>query len=344
MRTELLSPNLKNIGGIQRYTSFVSEALKEGGADLRVVELKNADLISKSSFFLRAFLIALFFRPRVVFLTHLAFSPAAVFISKTLRIPYVVFAHGIEVWDLNDQEKKWLSGATKVLPVSRFTQEKLLAQIPGLESKLKIVPNVAEELPRNDFHMREALGVPKNSKIILTVSRLAKSEQYKGYDKVLMVLPEILKEVPDLVYVIVGRGDDEERIKTIIKKENVGESVILAGEVERGRLRNFYEESDLFVMPSTGEGFGIVFLEALMCGKPVIAGNKDGSRDAVLDGELGVLIDPDDPTALKNSILGILKGEIVFDSKTLKNRAEEEYGYENFKTKIKALINEFRET
>lgn len=96
-------------------------------------------------------------------------------------------------------------------------------------------------------------------------------------------------------------------------------------------------------MPSKKEGFGIVFLEALACGKPVIAGNKDGSGEAVVDGELGLLVDPDDTKEITKAVIKILKGNIakgLLDGEYLRRRVIEEYGFERFKTKLASFIAE----
>lgn len=110
----------------------------------------------------------------------------------------------------------------------------------------------------------------------------------------------------DLRYLIVGDGDDRPRFESLADELGVRELVIFAGKVPSEELCDHYNLCDLFAMPSTGEGFGIVFLEALACGKPVIAGSKDASRDALLDGELGVLVDPEDPRELRDAIVAIL--------------------------------------
>jgi glycosyltransferase involved in cell wall biosynthesis len=94
-------------------------------------------------------------------------------------------------------------------------------------------------------------------------------------------------------------------------------------------------------MPSKGEGFGIVFLEALACGKPVIAGNKDGSRDALLDGELGILVDPDNIDEIAETIVKVLKKDVpekLLDGKYLRKRVLEVYGFDKFKERVRDLL------
>jgi glycosyltransferase involved in cell wall biosynthesis len=95
-------------------------------------------------------------------------------------------------------------------------------------------------------------------------------------------------------------------------------------------------------MPSKGEGFGIVFLEALGCGRPVIAGNKDGSVDAVLGGRIGALIDPDNVAELEATVTQLLRGthpnRTLFAPDELRRRAMEAYGYEQFRKTLHGHI------
>src|SRR5204863_1392426 len=104
-------------------------------------------------------------------------------------------------------------------------------------------------------------------------------------------------------YLLGGRGADLPRVEAMINELGAAANVTLAVYVADYELRSHYNLCDVFAMPSKGEGFGIVFLEALGCGKPVIAGNKDGSVDAVLNGKLGVLVDPENLDELSEALM-----------------------------------------
>jgi glycosyltransferase involved in cell wall biosynthesis len=121
--------------------------------------------------------------------------------------------------------------------------------------------------------------------------------------------------------VIVGDGDDKPRLESMACERGVRHRVIFVGSVnENGNgdepfaLIDWYRTADVFVMPSTGEGFGIVFLEALACGLPVVAGNEDGSRDALLDGALGTIIDPMEKNQLIDAVLTAIDTTVNRDS------------------------------
>src|SRR5207248_1608633 len=111
---------------------------------------------------------------------------------------------------------------------------------------------------------------------------------------ILRALPAIRREIPDVRYVLVGEGEDRARIETLVRELNLFGVVILAGGVSPRELADYYNLCDVFAMPSKGEGFGIVYLEALACGKPVLAGNGDGSSEPLQNGKVGLLLDADD--------------------------------------------------
>ncbi len=163
---------------------------------------------------------------------------------------------------------------------------------------------------------------------------------------VISTLSTMLKEIPDVKYIIVGDGDDMPRALQIVKEHGFDDRVIFAGFVPDEDLIDYYNLCDVFVMPSKKEGFVFDFLEALACGKPVIAGNKDGSRDALLDGELGILVDPDDLDGIKDAIVNVLKGEVdkrLLDREYVRKRVIEEYGFDRFKERVRLLMGKGRQ-
>jgi glycosyltransferase involved in cell wall biosynthesis len=125
----------------------------------------------------------------------------------------------------------------------------------------------------------------------------------------------------------------------------VKHAVILAGFVPENELCEHYNLCDLFAMPSKGEGFGIVYLEALACGKPVLAGNKDGSRDALNDGELGVLVDPDEISDIAAQTIRILRRQHsnsnLFAPEWLRDRVTSLFGYDTFRRTITERLEPF---
>jgi glycosyltransferase involved in cell wall biosynthesis len=184
-------------------------------------------------------------------------------------------------------------------------------------------------------------GRPPGPPRLLTVGRLASSERYKGVERVLNVLPQVRQRRPGTTYIVAGDGDDRPRLQRLAREMGIADGVRFAGLVPDADLPRLYGDADVFVMPSTKEGFGIVFLEALACGTPVIAGNRDGSVDAVLDGRLGRAVDPYDPEALERAIETELDAAAAAHPGDARRRREamlDVYGYDRFRANLRKVL------
>jgi glycosyltransferase involved in cell wall biosynthesis len=166
-------------------------------------------------------------------------------------------------------------------------------------------------------------------RVIMTLGRLANRERYKGFDEVLDVLPLLTQKIPDIKYFIVGDGDDRARLEAKAKQLNIAHHVVFAGTTSEAEKVAHYGLADAYVMPSSGEGFGIVLLEAAACGVPVIGSLADGSREALLDGALGRLVDPRNPKMLADTILNVLTS----DAPRRRPEAIAAFGVGEFQTK-----------
>src|SRR5688500_18199955 len=124
------------------------------------------------------------------------------------------------------------------------------------------------------------------------------AEQAKGFDEILDVLPQLIAEIPELIYIALGDGSDRTRLEEKASALGITAHCIFPGYVSESEKLEYYRLADLFVMPSRLEGFGYVFLEALAAGVPVIASKVDGSREAVRNGVWGALVDPYRPEEL----------------------------------------------
>ncbi len=343
MNILFLTSNTKWIGGKERYDRDVVWALKGCEEEVRVVGLTGKSWIRKAAFVCMVCLKAVFFRPNALFASHVAFSPIICALHRFLKIPCVIFTAGIEVWDIKKESvKKALRSARLVVCISHFTREKILNQMGELKEKIFFLPPTVRE---NLFAVRKKQESPH--KTLLTVARLRPNEEEKGYLKVIDALPKLRREFPDIRYMIVGAvlkefGDNTERVRAYAKERGVEENVIVVGEVSDQELADYYNLCDVFVMPSTQEGFGIVFLEALASGKPVIAGNKDGSKDALLGGRLGTLVDPESAEEIEEAIRKVLKKETrreLLDGEWLRKEAIRAYGFDMFRKRVVELIH-----
>lgn len=286
-------------------------------------------------------------RPEIIIIAHAHFSPLAYYLKKVAGIPYWVAAHGIDVWGLADPAVKTaLLEADLILSVSAYTRDRLLSEQRLDREKVVILPNTMDTArfniePKPAYLMRR-YGIDARQPTILTVSRLNSKEKYKGYDTILKALPVVRRAIPEVRYLIVGKGDDRSRIERIIADLELKSCVTLAGYIPDEELCDHYNLCDVFAMPSKGEGFGVVFLEAMACGKPVLAGNKDGSVDALRWGELGVLVDPDNVDEIASVLTHMLNAThphpVIYNPRLLRRRVIEAYGFESFKLNLSKLL------
>jgi len=243
-------------------------------------------------------------RPDLIVFGHVSLAPLLL-IPTTRDSKTCVFAYGIEVWQSPGLAvQRALRRADAVMAISEYTRSELLRQMNMNPDKVNLFPCSLDPhwLPEViDYESPE--GVP----VILTVCRLNKDDAYKGVDSVIRSLPAVVRECGPVAYRIAGQGDDVSRLKTLAEELNVSALVTFAGELSEDALRAEYRRCSMFVMPSEGEGFGIVFLEAMAHAKPVIGGAHGGTPSVITHGETGLLVSRLDIEELSQSIIRILK-------------------------------------
>lgn len=233
------------------------------------------------------------------------------------RVPYYVFAHAVEVVEseLTFRKrtrrrlsflKKWtFQGADKIFAVSDFTK-RLVVKNCGVSPENVIIVNngvdTKEFFPTEKPVALEKKFNIKDKSVFFSVSRLC---DYKGVDQALKAFYELKKTYSDFCYLIGGAGPDEPRLRKLTQKYGLEEHVIFLGKVPDSELNKYYNLCDCFILLSRAdiwtpnvEGFGIVFLEAAACGKPVIAGNSGGVPDAVENNKSGWIVNPRDTRAI----------------------------------------------
>ena len=276
-------------------------------------------------------------RPNVIFCGHCFMAPLAAMIARFRGIPLWIQVHGVEAWDqLPSVYRRALEGATLITSVSRYSRRRLLQWVGIDPRRVKVLPNTvgAEFRPGRKPEMLMDRYSVRGKKVLMTVSRLASEEKYKGHDRVIRALPGVLSKHNEAIYVIVGDGDDRPRIEALVQTSGLTDKVRFAGRVAPEELPDHYRLADLLVMPSTGEGFGIVFLEAMATGIPVIGGDRDGSMDPLADGVLGSIINPEkSENELASAICSILADPPNVDSSR--------FNSESFNMHIRALISSY---
>jgi glycosyltransferase involved in cell wall biosynthesis len=364
----------RSSGGIQAYSASVIQALQTSEPHLDCTILAKHDVNSMDAeakslkypiygtgswpsklrtvaYSAKLIGFALRQRPSLVFSTHLNFIPIAYWLKRIAGIPYWVVAHGIEAWDLkNPTLQRALQQADRILPVSHYTRDRLLAEQHLDPAKLSVLPNTFGadrfQIGPKPNHLMERYHLTAQQRVILTVSRLSSQEGYKGYDQIIRALPYIRQQVPDVHYLLVGKGDDRPRLEQLIATLKLQDCVTLAGFVPDNELCDHYNLCDVFAMPSQGEGFGIVYLEALACGKPTLGGNRDGAIDALCQGLLGALVNPDDVNEIAIALAQMLQQTyahpLMYQPDLLREKVIEIYGFQRFTQTLGHYLEIFR--
>jgi len=251
---------------------------------------------------------------------HVNAAIAARKLKQRYGTPYLLWTHALEIMDewLRPTVLPAMLDADLVITNSNFTRA-FVASCGVAESRIvKIRPGADAERFRPGLDCRalaRQLGV-SGRPTLLTVSRIVKANRYKGHDVVLRALPKVVREVPNVAYLIVGEGDDRAYLERLATECGVRHNVIFAGRVPDADLPLLYNLCDAFVMCSReertrrgvlAEGFGISFVEASACGKPVIAGRSGGVGDAVEHEVTGLMVNPVDAEEVATAMLRVLR-------------------------------------
>lgn len=287
-------------------------------------------------------------RPDLIIATHLNFTVASYWLKRLTGIPYWTIAYGIEAWDIkNATIKTALQHSDLILAISSYTRDRLLREQNLDPDQVVLLPctfdtNRFTIAPKPPVLLKRYNLKPEQP-VILTVARLAKDEQYKGYNQILQALPQIRQIIPDIHYIIVGKGDDRRRIEQMIAQLGLQNCVTFAGFVPDEQLCDYYNLCDVFAMPSKKEGFGIVYLEAIACGKPVLAGNQDGAIDALCHGELGALVNPDDVGEIAQTLIRIINcaypNPLIYHPEALRQKVIDTFGFERFQKTLASHLD-----
>lgn len=347
-------------GGIERFNRSFIYALNQNADAVNLASIydKKSDLdqrytinanfsgykTSKWLTTLRVF-FQLFLRSRdTLIIGHLNLAPLALFISffrPDLKV--ILIGHGIDVWSQRNKIKvAFLKKVNEIWTVSSFTKERIVREYGLVEEKIKVFPNTLD--PFLDFtvnqnvvkNLKVKYKINENDKVILTVCRMSSEESYKGYDRVIEALPML--KTKSVRYVLAGKYDENEkqRIVALAQENKVFDQLIFTSFIPDEELSAHYGMSNVFVMPSINEGFGIVYLEAMACGIEVIAGDLDGSKDALANGKLGTLIDPLSKSKIAKAIDDSLTGNVA--TQGLPKKMNELFGFDVFKNRQKEFL------
>lgn len=267
---------------------------------------------------------------------------------------YIIFNHGDgESPNFEYKRKKieqfFYKKAEAIIVNSHFTKNRLINKYSIPYKKIYVLHpgvDIKKFYPMDASALKKELHV-EDKKIILTIGRLDKR---KGHDMVLRALPAVIKEIRNVFYLIVGKGKNKVELDSLSKEIAVSDYIKFVDPVESDELAKFYNICDIFIMANRElkngdtEGFGMVFIEANACGKPVIGGNSGGAPEAIKDNETGLLVDPYDINDIARKIIYLLKNKEIADrvGRIGLERARREYNWDtNIKNNFRELINEF---
>lgn len=241
-----------------------------------------------------------------------------VLLKKLFNLPYVILVHGTE---LNSYFKRFTLFDNKISPIILRNAEAIIANSHVTKelvsshgyplNKIHVVHPGTDPIKLSSSEISDKIKKKfklEDKKVLLSVSRLVAK---KNHVNVLKALPQVIEKIPNLSYLIIGQGEEENKIRMLIKELGLENYVKFLGYIEPSDTVPYFDLCDVFIMPSKTvgvdyESFGIVYLEANACDKPVIAGRSGGIGDAVIDGVTGLMVDPEDIDEIANAVVRLL--------------------------------------
>ncbi len=256
----------------------------------------------------KALMLASLERADLALLGHVNYAPLGLALKRLRpRLRYGVMVHGVEAWSrLPLLKRTALRAADFIIAVSDYTKNKLIHTNGISLERVYVLSNTLEWADATHSQPQSIESLPGEIKL-LSVCRLEEAEGYKGVDTVIRALPSVIDQVKDVHYFVIGGGSDLARHKELAHRAGVSSRVHFAGSVDQSTLQAYYRACDLFVMPSAGEGFGIVFLEAMHYGKAIIAASSGAAPEVVRHDESGLLVEYGNVPQLAEAIVRLCR-------------------------------------
>lgn len=271
-------------------------------------------------------------------------------LARTVRLPapgfppprYAIFVHGIELNRADGQRAAALRGAERILVNSRFTADWVERVEPSLRGRIHVV-----ELCIDPEKAAAWAGMPAptssttRARAALIVARMASEERGKGHEHLIRAWPAVREAVPGAELWIVGGGDDREYLEAQARTLGLDGAVRFFGRVSDARLRELYSQARLFAMPSSQEGFGLVYAEAMWHGLPCIGSTRDAAGQVIADGETGILVPYGDLPALTGALIRLLEDPQLASrmGRAATEYARRQFTYERFRQDLLAALD-----
>ena len=246
--------------------------------------------------------------PDLMLMDHVGLARLSGLLPAMFNRPYALLIHGVEIW--NNHRKDYHRSAKKaslLIANSAYTANKSRSHYPDLPTIKVCWPG--KDAVHSVHHGKSPTKVNPGPHALLMVGRLSAAQRHKGHDEMIAALPLVLKELPTAQLIVAGDGDDLERLKSRAAQINVLESVVFTGWVDENQLSFLYQRCAVFVMPSDGDGFGLVFLEAMMNKLPCVGLKSAAAAEILEDKVSGILVDREEPEVLARQLLSLLVDE-----------------------------------
>jgi phosphatidyl-myo-inositol dimannoside synthase len=260
---------------------------------------------------------------------HVAQLPAAL-AAKAInpRLTYDFVAHGVEVWrPLKWVDRLALRYARRALCVSDYTRNQLLARCSLPPARALVLPNATD--PAFPVECAEPPDRP-SSPTILVVARLTQNDRKKGVPEMIRALPAVREALPDVRLRIIGRGDALDELQSLAESLNLRDVVEFTGYLDDEKLRASLQECSLLALPSCKEGFGLVFIEAMACGRPCLGANAGGIPEVITE-DTGVIVEYGDVAGIARGCIAALQKN--WDPEPILERARH-FSYSSFKERL----------
>lgn len=350
----LIVPEILKKGGIQTYMKLLCKVYTDDNYLLTIISLNdcfnelqiyfektsNLTLIgcSRSKFVFFKHIILSIRKKSCYIFGHINLSPLLLLLKLfDRRNQYLVVLHGFESWAvLNFLKKLSLKLSSRIVVTTKFTMNVNSKMNSINKEKYIIIPlctlikkSIKLNNTKNAFELN-----------LLFVSRLDKSEKYKGLEHVLESMKILITDEFNVRLSVVGDGNDKKRFEDLSIKLNISDNVIFYGILEDSMLEKVYQKTDLYIMPSKKEGFGIVYIEAMMNSIPCIGVKEGGTPEVIIDGVNGFLVEYGDINMIVNRIKYLYLNPQILDimSKKAQSLYKENYTFEKFKSKWENLV------
>jgi glycosyltransferase involved in cell wall biosynthesis len=362
-----LFPELDAAGGVQRVGRHIAAVMKEfadsRGMDCRFLSLNDSRELHRMSVGERDFVFtgcergkarltatavrAARRKAKLVLAAHPNLAPVVrAMHAVSRRMKTIVCTHGVEVWEpLPLLRRRALRKADLILAPSHSTAEHVAALQNIPLAHIRVLPWALD--PQFEALVTQPRvplpeHFPRSGQVILTVGRWLATERYKGMDTLITALPRLLTRWPELQLVLAGEGDDRAWLEELTEKNGVSRHVHFLAKLSCEQLASCYTVCDIFALPSRGEGFGLVYLEAMAFAKPVIGGAHGGAPEVIQDGVTGYLVQHGDAIQLAICIETLLADPTLARNmgERGRQRVANEFRFNVFAKSLKKILRE----